>query len=109
MHEAKRMKTPMSTTVDLNPNLDGKEVDQKVYLSMIGSLLYLYASRPYIMYSVGKCARFQASPRQSHFEVVKRIFRYLLDTPKLWYLVSQGFKISAHWILGCGLCGRKYG
>ena len=74
MHEAKPMKTPMSTTVDLNLNLGGKEVDQKVYRSMIGSLLYLCASGPDIMYSVGKCARFQASPRQSHLEAVKRIF-----------------------------------
>ena len=39
MHEAKPMKTPMSTTIDLNPNLDGKEVDQKVYHSMIGSFV----------------------------------------------------------------------
>ena len=59
MHESKPMKTPMSTTVDLNPNLDGKEVDQKVYRSMIGSLLYICASRLDIMYSVGTCARFQ--------------------------------------------------
>ena len=58
MHDAKPMKTPMSTTLDLKPNLDGKEVDQKVYRSMIGSLLYLCLSRPDITYSVGKCARF---------------------------------------------------
>ena len=68
MHDAKPMKTPMSTTLDLKPNVDEKEVDQKVYRSMIGSLLYLCASRPDIMFSVGKCARFQASSRQSHFE-----------------------------------------
>ena len=85
----------MSTTVDLNLKLDGKEVDQKVYRSMIGSLLYLGASRLDIMYSVGKCARFQASPRQSHFEAVKRIFRYLVHTPNfgLWYPKGSSFQL----------------
>jgi hypothetical protein len=45
---------PTKVTLDLDPN--GKEVDQKLYRSMIGSLLYLYASRPDIMLSVGMCA-----------------------------------------------------
>ena len=98
MHDAKPMKTPMSTTLDLNPNLAGKEVDLKVYHSMIGSLLYLCASRPDIMYSVGKCARFQASPRQSHLEAVKQIFRYLLHTPNfgIWYPKGSSFQLIGY-------------
>lgn len=47
---------------------------------MIGSLLYLTASRPDIMFSVCLCARFQSCPKESHLIVVKRIFRYLLGT-----------------------------
>ena len=107
MNEAKPMKTPMSTTLDLKPNLDGKEVDQKVYRSMIGYLLYLCASRPDIMYSVGKCARFQASPRQSHFEAVKRIFRYLVHTPNfgLWYPKGSTFQIMGY--LDADYAGEK--
>jgi hypothetical protein len=52
----KGAKTPMPTkvTLDLDPN--GKEVDQKLYRSMNGSLLYLCASRPDIMLSVRMCA-----------------------------------------------------
>jgi hypothetical protein len=70
----KGAKTPMPTkvTLDLDPN--GKEVDQKLYHSMIGSLLYLCASRPDIMLSVGMCARFQDAPKESHLMTVKRIF-----------------------------------
>ncbi|PKA63602.1 putative mitochondrial protein [Apostasia shenzhenica] len=54
---------------------------------MIGSLLYLTASRPDIMYSVCMCARFQAKPKESHYIAVKRIFRYLIGTINygLWY------------------------
>ena len=63
--DAKPMKTPMLTNgqLDLDPN--GKDVDQKVYRSMIGSLLYLCASRPDIMLSVCMCARFQSAPKKA--------------------------------------------
>ena len=47
---------------------------------MIGSLLYLTASRPDIMYNVCLCAIFQACPKESHLNAVKRIFIYLKDT-----------------------------
>jgi hypothetical protein len=58
MENAKPIKTPMPTNGHLDLNEDGKAVDQKVYRSMIGSLLYLCASRPDIMLSVCMCARF---------------------------------------------------
>ena len=72
--------TPMSTTVHLEKDENGKSVDQKLYRSMIGSLLYLTASRPDIMMSVCLCARFQADPKESHIRAVKRILRYLNKT-----------------------------
>ena len=54
---------------------------------MIGSLLYLTASRPDIQFSVGICTRYQSTPKESHAETVKRIFRYLANTEELgiWY------------------------
>ena len=63
----------MSTTTHLEKDEHGKNVDQKLYRSMIGSLLYLTASRPDIMMSVCLCARFQANPKESHLRAVKRI------------------------------------
>ena len=53
---------PVKCQLDIDTN--GKVVDQKVYHSMIGSLLYLCASRPDIMLSVGICAWFQAAPKE---------------------------------------------
>ena len=64
----------MATKTHLEQNPNGKDVDQKVYRSMIGSLLYLCASRPNIVLSVGVCARYQEAPKESHLMVVKRIF-----------------------------------
>jgi hypothetical protein len=98
MVDAKPMKTPMPTNgqLDLDPN--GKDVDQKVYRSMIGSLLYLCASRPDIMLSVCMCARFQSAPKESHYMAVKRILRYLVHTPNLglWYPKGSSFKLVGY-------------
>ena len=73
MQDYKGYMTPMPTKSHLGPDDNGKEFDQKVYHSMIGSLLYLCASRPNIMLSVCMCARFQAAPKESHHLAVKRI------------------------------------
>ncbi|KAG9450348.1 hypothetical protein H6P81_010313 [Aristolochia fimbriata] len=75
LEDATTMKTPMSTTDRIGKDTDGIFADPTVYMSMIGSLLYLIASRPDICYSVGLCARFQACPKESHVKSVKRIIR----------------------------------
>jgi hypothetical protein len=82
----------------LNLNMGGKTVDQKVYQSMIGSLLYLCASRPDIMLSVCMCVRFQANPKEVHLRAVKRIMRYLVCTPKfgLWYPKGSTFDLIGY-------------
>ena len=80
MSDGKAISTPMGTNGNLNSDVGGYMVDQKLYRSMIGSLLYATASRPDIMFSVYMCARFQASPRESHLKATKRILRYLKYT-----------------------------
>jgi hypothetical protein len=81
MKDAKLARTPIGTDGNLDLNAGGKSMDQKVYRSMIGSLLYLCGSRPDIMLSVCICARFQSDPKECHLVVVKRILRYLVHTP----------------------------
>jgi hypothetical protein len=71
MTELKHVSTPMSTATSLGPDEDGDAVDQREYRSMIGSLLYLTATRPDIQFTVGLCAHFQASPRSSHRTTVQ--------------------------------------
>nr|GEY32955.1 putative ribonuclease H-like domain-containing protein [Tanacetum cinerariifolium] len=60
-----------------------KDVDLHLYRSMIGSLMYLTASRPDIMFAVCACAWHQVTPKECHLHIVKRIFRYLKGHPKL--------------------------
>ena len=77
----------MSSSCRLESNDNEKSVDIKLYRGMIGSLLYLTASRPDILFSVCICARFQVNPKESYLLVVKRIFKYLSGTVNLglWY------------------------
>ena len=73
----------MLLTVDLL----GKSVDSSLYRSMIGSLLYLTATRPDISYSVGVCARYQANLKESHMIALKRIIKYVKTIADfgVWY------------------------
>jgi len=85
----KEMNTPMHPTCTLSKEDQGSKVDQKLYTGMIGSLLYLTASRPDILFSVCLCARFQSDPREPHLTAVKRIFRYLKGTTNLGLLYKK--------------------
>jgi hypothetical protein len=95
MDDSKAMMTPMSTTTALDVDKEGEHVDQKEYRNMIGSLPYLTATRLDIQFSVCLCARFQASPRTSHRQAVKRIYRYLGHTTDfgLWYSASSSLAL----------------
>ncbi|GJY42295.1 hypothetical protein Tco_0429565 [Tanacetum coccineum] len=76
---------------------EADSVDVHLYRSMIGSLMYLTASRLDIMFVVCACARFQVTPKMSHLHAVKRIFRYLKGQPKLgiWYPRDSPFDLEA--------------
>ncbi|WVZ85921.1 hypothetical protein U9M48_032779 [Paspalum notatum var. saurae] len=98
MDDFKPIDTPMSTNTVLDVDESGIKVDQTLYRSMIGSLLYLCASRLDIMFSVCLCARFQADPKESHLTAVKRILRYLKHTPSigLWYPKGASFELLGY-------------
>jgi hypothetical protein len=66
LDDAKAISTPKGTNGSLDNDASGNMVDQKLYRSMIESLLYVITSRPDVMFSVCMCARFQALPRESH-------------------------------------------
>ncbi|GJW51568.1 retrovirus-related pol polyprotein from transposon TNT 1-94 [Tanacetum coccineum] len=94
LEDSKPMKTPMSSDTKLIKDEECESVDSTKYRGMIGSLLYLTASRPDIMFSVCLCARFQEAPKTSHLEAVKRIFRYIKGTTHLglWYPKGTGIE-----------------
>lgn len=77
LESAMTKKVPMSTIVKLTKDPEGVPVDQTLYMSMIGSLLYLTSNRPGLCYSVGICARFQSEPKECHMKAVKNIIKYI--------------------------------
>ncbi|GJX66047.1 hypothetical protein Tco_0300390 [Tanacetum coccineum] len=94
------MKTA-STLMEPNKALvkdeEADNVDVHLYISMIGSLMYLTASRTDITFAVCACARFQVTPKVSHLHAVKRIFKNLKGQPKLglWYPRYSPFDLEA--------------
>jgi hypothetical protein len=98
MENCAPVSTPMTTSCKLNKDDDAPEIDQTMYRSMIGSLLYLTASRPDIMQVVGLVGRFQSNPKETHVLAVKRIFRYLQGTIDygLWYSKNTDLILRAY-------------
>jgi hypothetical protein len=98
MEKCKPIKTPMLTNGHLDLDEGGNPIDQTLCHSVIGSLLYLTASRPDIMFSVCMCARFQSNPKKAHLRAVKRILRCLKHTPSfgLWYPKGATFDLIGY-------------
>nr|GEV29475.1 uncharacterized mitochondrial protein AtMg00810-like [Tanacetum cinerariifolium] len=94
----KTASTPVETSKPLMKDENTKDVDVHLYRSMIGSLMYLTSTRPDIMFVVCACARFQVTPKVSHLQAVKRIFRYLKGQPKLslWYPKDSLFDLESY-------------
>jgi hypothetical protein len=90
--------TPMVVDCKLSKDDISANVDQRTYRSIIGSILYITTSRPDIMQVVGMVGHYQSTPKQSHLEFVKRIFKYLKGTMTygIWYPRNQNFQLTIY-------------
>nr|GEV71657.1 uncharacterized mitochondrial protein AtMg00810-like [Tanacetum cinerariifolium] len=90
--------TPMVDRLKLDEDLLGISVDQTRFRGMVGSLMYLTASRPDLVFSVCMCARYQTKPTKKHLEAIKRVFRYLRGTINmgLCYSKDNGMALTAY-------------
>ncbi|GJS14163.1 retrovirus-related pol polyprotein from transposon TNT 1-94 [Tanacetum coccineum] len=98
LHKSNPIDTPMVERTKLDEDLSGIPVDQTQYRSMIGSLMYLTASRPDLVFAVCMCARYQSKPTKKHLEAVKRVFRYLQGSINigLWYSKDTAMALTAY-------------
>nr|GEX02547.1 retrovirus-related Pol polyprotein from transposon TNT 1-94 [Tanacetum cinerariifolium] len=89
--------TPMVEKSKLDEDKEGKFVDPSHYYGMIGTLLYLIASRPDLQFAICMCARYQAQPIEKHVHAVKKIFGYLRGTVHrgLWYPKDSSVALTA--------------
>ena len=98
MDKCKSISTPFSTSCPLDHDVAGNSVDETKYRGLLGSLLYLTASRPDIMFVVCMCARFQSAPKESHFNAAKRILKYLQGIKEvgLWYPGNISLSLTSY-------------
>ncbi|KAD5318124.1 hypothetical protein E3N88_18070 [Mikania micrantha] len=98
MLDCKPISTPTQPNHGIEPDIKGELIDATLYRGMIGSLMYLTASRPDIVFATSICARYQSNPKVSHLIAVKRILRYLKGTPDtgLWYPKDGNFSFNAY-------------
>ncbi|GJY20629.1 putative ribonuclease H-like domain-containing protein [Tanacetum coccineum] len=101
----KTASTPIETQ---KPCQDEKadDVDVHLYRSMIGSLMYVTASRPDIMFAVCACSRFQVTPKTSHLSVVKRIFRRLITWQCKKQTIVATSTTEAEYVAAASCCGQ---
>ncbi|GJW81086.1 retrovirus-related pol polyprotein from transposon TNT 1-94 [Tanacetum coccineum] len=98
MESSDPVDTPMAEKSKLDKDLQEKAVDPTYYRRMVGTLMYLTASRPYLTFDVCMCARFQAKPTEKHLQAIKRIFKYLRGTVNrgLWYPKDSSIALTAY-------------
>jgi hypothetical protein len=98
MEDCKTMSTPMIIGYKLSKDDESLELDQTMYRSMIGILLYATTRRPNIMQVVGLVVRFQYAPKETHMKGIKMIFRYLKGTLDflLWYPKAEDFTLTTY-------------
>ncbi|XP_050914907.1 uncharacterized mitochondrial protein AtMg00810-like [Lathyrus oleraceus] len=89
MENVSHKRTPAPTHLKLAKDEKGVNMDQSLYRSMIGSLLYLTTKKPDITFVVGVCARYQSEPKMSHITQVKRILKYINRTSDYRMLYSH--------------------
>ncbi|GJU88146.1 retrovirus-related pol polyprotein from transposon TNT 1-94 [Tanacetum coccineum] len=98
MESSDPVDTPMVEKSKLDEDPQGKAVDPTHYRGMVGTLMYLTASRPDLTFVVSMCARYQAKPTEKHLHAIKRIFKYLRGTINrgLWYPKDSSIGLTAY-------------
>nr|GEU99836.1 hypothetical protein [Tanacetum cinerariifolium] len=98
MESVRTATTPYEVLKHKSKDEPDDAVNVHLFRSMIGSLMYLTASLPYIMFAVSACSRHHVSPLTSHLNAVKKIFKYLKGQPNLglWYPRDSPFQLEAY-------------
>ncbi|XP_071704995.1 secreted RxLR effector protein 161-like [Rutidosis leptorrhynchoides] len=110
MEDERVTKNPLSVNHEISMENTVEKVNQTLYRAIIGSLIYLTASRPDIMFVMCLCTRYQAHPNVNHILAAKKIMRYLKGTPSLglWYPQKDGFELTAYSDSDYGGCKRDF-
>lgn len=92
MKNCNSVTTPVEKGLKLVKDPAGKRVDCTLYKQIVGSLMYLTATRPDLMYSVSLISRYMEQPKEIHLLAAKRILRYLCGTIDFGLFYKRGEK-----------------
>ncbi|XP_071708763.1 uncharacterized mitochondrial protein AtMg00810-like [Rutidosis leptorrhynchoides] len=110
MEDERIAKNPLSVNRGITPENTGAKVNPTVYRAIIGSLMYLTASRPDILFATCLYTHYQAQPNVNHMLAAKKIMHYLKGTPGLglWYPRKDGFDLTTYSDSNYGGCKRDF-
>ncbi|XP_071688023.1 uncharacterized mitochondrial protein AtMg00810-like [Rutidosis leptorrhynchoides] len=110
MEDERVAKNPLSVNHGITPEIQGEKFNQTLYQAIIGSLMYLTASRPNIMFATCLCARYQANPNANLMLAAKKIMIYLKGAPSLglWYPRKDEFELTTYSDYDYGKCKRDF-
>ena len=94
MKDYNPVSTPTKFGLKLNKDHEGKKVDNTLYKQIVGSLIYLIATRPNIMYYVSLISRYMENPTEMHLLAANRILRYLQGTRDFGLFYKKGEKLE---------------
>lgn len=98
MEECKSTTTPMNQKEKFCKEDGAKKVDEGLYRSLIGCLMYLTATRPDILYVVSLLSRYMHCASEIHFQAAKRVLRFVKGTANFWHNIQKGIRFSVSWI-----------
>jgi hypothetical protein len=90
MGQCNSVKNPIIPGFKLTRDEGGVQVDSTLYKQMVGSLMYLTATRPDLMFAVSLISRYMEHPTESHFMAAKRILRYIKGTTIFGMFYKKG-------------------
>ena len=98
MLNCKLVVTPIATGTKLSKEDDGSKVDPTMYKRLVGSLMYLTARKPKIVFAVSLISRFMETPKNTHWKAGKRILRYITETTNfgIQYTSNSNFKLIGY-------------
>ncbi|XP_031275882.1 secreted RxLR effector protein 161-like [Pistacia vera] len=98
MENRKPVNLPLVPNLKLSKDEDGEKVDEGLYRSLIGCLLYLTATRPDLMYATSLLSRFISKPTKTHFKTAKRVLSYVKESTDygVWFKRSEDFSLVGY-------------
>ena len=98
MQDCKAMITPTVMGLKMSKEDSSEDFDPSLYKSIVGSLMYLTSTSPNIMHAISLISRFMERKKEAHWQVAKRILRYVKGTKRygILYTTSENFELIGY-------------